>query len=49
MNDLDLRQLVPTREKKATISVLGLLQVVGTVKTTKGNNFSTGPTTSILV
>ena len=31
---------------KALILVLGLLQVVGTVKKTKGTEISTGPTTS---
>ena len=33
------------KQLKALILVLGLLQVVGTVKT-KGTHFSTGPTTS---
>ena len=33
------------KKLKALILVLGLLQVVGTVKT-KGTHFSTGPTTS---
>ena len=34
------------KQLREVILVLGLLQVVGTVKKTKGTHFSTGPTTS---